>query len=1037
MQLRCRICRPAANALLPHGTALCSWTVGKVVPWLTACFLFAVACAYPATAESDRTIAQYAHTAWGPRDGAPSVVKSLAQTTDGYLWLGCQDGLYRFDGVVFERYQPQSGGQLPHDDVPSLLALANGDLWIAFARTISLLRNGNVTNYTARDGVPSAGLGSLTQDRGGTIWAKSSIGPIRLEGDRWVTVGKDWNLPGKSANALFLDHQGNLWVSEDHTLFFLPQGVKVFQPTGIQVGQVWQIDQAPSGKLWMAETTRSVRPVPLNDRRKPSDDTEVQVGSEAILFDNDGAFWITSIGDGLRRAPTPEQLNGRIKEFGSEVESFTADNGLSNDFVRAILQDREGNIWVGTDGGLDRFRKTNLVPVPLPFRLHDATSATDDSGDLWIETTSLFRIHGNRVVRERPLPTDSNDVFSDRDGAIWWFSYDAIYRYKAGKYDRIPLPPSFPKPFEMARITATLDDSGVLWAAALDAGLSYRKAGRWQLFGGASKFVKSTPMRAFTDWKGRSWFEFEDGTIIILDHERIQTVPSSHDFPVGEIRVYNGRGQHLWAVGRSGVALFDGSHFRRIIPGDFEGLDSLIALEEASDGSLWLAENRGVIQIPAGEVRQALENPSYRIKSRLFDSLDGLSGSFAASETKYPLLQGTDGRLWISTPGGIAWIDPAHIFTNPLPPPVAIRSVKANDKQLDLPANVVLPPRTTDLKISYTALSLSAPERVRFRYMLEEVDKDWQDAGTRREALYTRLGPGKYRFRVIACNNDGVWNETGASLNFSIAPAYYQTYWFQALCFMAFLALLWALYQLRVRQLHRQFAIGLEARVNERTRIARDLHDTLLQSFNALLLRLQTVSNALPAKPEEAKRRVDVAIEQASHAIAEGRDAVHELRLSGQASPELGRDIHKFAMELLGDASQDASPEVDVEVEGTPKPLNPVVRDEVYRIAAEAVRNSIRHAKASRIEIEVRYDENQLRLRFGDNGTGIDPAILERDHKPGHWGLRGMRERAKLVGGVLEVQSRTGVGTEVELTIPATNVYAKPLSRRWFFFRGR
>ena len=312
---------------------------------LEVCLFLALACSYSAAFDSDRTIAQFAHTAWGAKDGAPSPVTALAQTPDGYLWLGGPDGLYRFDGVVFERYHPQSGGPFPVRGVNSLLALPNGDLWIGFSSGgVSLLRNGNATNYGVREGVPNGVIWSLAQDREGTIWAATDSGLLRLEGSRWKDVGEDWNFPGKSAVTIFLDRQGALWVSTEDTLVFLPPGARRFQPTGIRVGQVTQIAQAANGKLWMAETSRSVRPIPLFDKRQPPDETEVGVGSGGILFDNDGALWITSIGDGLRRSPAPELLKGRIKEFSTAVESFTTKDGLSDDYVRKILRDREGNI---------------------------------------------------------------------------------------------------------------------------------------------------------------------------------------------------------------------------------------------------------------------------------------------------------------------------------------------------------------------------------------------------------------------------------------------------------------------------------------------------------------------------------------------------------------------------------------------------------------------------------------------------------------------------------------------------------------------
>jgi ligand-binding sensor domain-containing protein len=377
------------------------WRGGSRVRTLLVCLFLAFPCSCAVALDSNRTITQFAHTAWGPKDGAPGVVTALAQSTDGYLWLGSPDGLYRFDGVVFERYQPQSGGPFPTQDIYTLLALPNGDLWIGFTPgMISLLRNGHVTNYTSREGVPG-GVWALAQDREGTIWAATNTGLARLEGDRWKRVGRDWNFPGKSATAIFPDGQGTLWVSTEDTLVFLPPGARRFEPTGIRSGQVLKIAQATGGKLWMAETTRSVRPIPLSDKRPPPDDTEVKVGSAGILFDNDGALWITTIGDGLRRSPAPELLRGQIGEFGTAVESFTATDGLSHDYVRAILQDREGNIWVGTNNGLDRFRKTNLVPVVLPAKFHRPAWVAGDAGDV---RSDLVRVHEGRAYPDHPFP---------------------------------------------------------------------------------------------------------------------------------------------------------------------------------------------------------------------------------------------------------------------------------------------------------------------------------------------------------------------------------------------------------------------------------------------------------------------------------------------------------------------------------------------------------------------------------------------------------------------------------------------------------
>jgi signal transduction histidine kinase len=315
---------------------------------------------------------------------------------------------------------------------------------------------------------------------------------------------------------------------------------------------------------------------------------------------------------------------------------------------------------------------------------------------------------------------------------------------------------------------------------------------------------------------------------------------------------------------------------------------------------------------------------------------------------------------------------------------------------------------------------------VKFRYQLDGYDHDWHDAGTRRQAFYTDLPPGKYSFRVIASNSDGVWNDNAAKLDFSVAPAYYQTNWFRALCAMLLLLLAWTGYRLRIRQLHRQFEMTLDARVAERTRIARDLHDTLLQSFHGLLLRFQTALNLLPDRPAESKQVLASAIDQAAEAITEGRDAVQGLRTSATATNDLADSIRALGEELAGKDSAGAV--LQVEVQGTPRALHPIVRDEVFRIAGEALRNAFRHAAAKQIEVELRYDERQLRVRVRDDGRGIDAEMMRAEGREGHFGLRGMRERAQLTGGKLTVWSGLNAGTEVELSIPAPHAYIRSSS---------
>src|SRR5208283_1214216 len=331
----------------------------------------------------------------------------------------------------------------------------------------------------------------------------------------------------------------------------------------------------------------------------------------------------------------------------------------------------------------------------------------------------------------------------------------------------------------------------------------------------------------------------------------------------------------------------------------------------------------------------------------------------------------SDGRIWFAAYNGVSVIDPHHLAENKLPPPVRIEQVIADEKPYDARNGMRLPARIRYLTIDYTALSLVFPEKVRFRYKLEGVDADWREVLNDREVQYSNLGPGAYQFRVKACNNSGVWNEEGASLGFVIPPMWYQTNWFRALCAALFVALVWAAYQMRVRQLAYQFNLRLEERVSERTRIARDLHDTLLQSFQALLPRLQAAIYKLPANPVDARKTLEETVDMAAEAITEGRDAVQGLRMSTVEKNDLAVAIRTVGEELASAETNQSSPNFKVVVEGTSRNLHPILRDEVYRVAAEALRNAFRHAAAQNVEVEIRYDEKYFRLRVRDDGKGI------------------------------------------------------------------
>jgi signal transduction histidine kinase len=439
---------------------------------------------------------------------------------------------------------------------------------------------------------------------------------------------------------------------------------------------------------------------------------------------------------------------------------------------------------------------------------------------------------------------------------------------------------------------------------------------------------------------------------------------------------------------------------------------------------LWLYTQCGLVKISDSELQRWWQQDDVRIQSTVLDSRDGV---FSGRSPFHPTAAlANDGRIWFVN-GSIAQVvDPNNRDSNNLLPPVHVERISSNGLLYGMDKATFLPALPTNIQIDYTALSLPIPERVRFRYRLDGFDKDWQDAGNRRTAFYSNLAPGRYQFHVIASNNDAVWSETGAAQDIVVPAAWFQAAWFRVLCAGTALALLWMLYRTRLRQVRAQTRRVLEARLAERERIARDLHDSLLQGFQGLMFRLQAVRQLLPGRAGDAAKALESALQLGDKAVFEGRDAVENLRSSSLDDRDLVTSLTTLGVELGVETEHQPAPHYGLLIEGRPRQLTAVVRDEAYRIVREAARNAYRHAQAQEIETEVTFADAELRIRVRDNGVGIDPRILANGKKPGHWGLPGMRERIGALGGHLYVWSESSAGTEIELRIPADIAYSEP-----------
>jgi signal transduction histidine kinase len=569
------------------------------------------------------------------------------------------------------------------------------------------------------------------------------------------------------------------------------------------------------------------------------------------------------------------------------------------------------------------------------------------------------------------------------------------------------------------------DRFGTLWAFSNGHGFFSLDHHRWKAWATPPEVANQHVANMYSDSTGRIWVSTFEGDIITMDEGVVADYPATPTRPLRDVKAFAERApQEIWAGGKGGLVLIDSGNFHPIRPAGLDSLADVTGIVDAGEKGVWLNTLGAVIHIPKNELDRSLRDPSYRFNCERFDSSDGLPGQ---TEDIYPYpkaVQGTDGRIWFTAARGVAWIDPKQTpIKNIVPPPVYIEQITADGKTYDAQNGLQLPPHVRDLTIDYTALSLVAPEKIHFRYKLEGQDPDWREVVNDREVQYSNLGPRPYTFRVIACNNSGVWNEAGAALEFSVLPAFYQTNAFRVLCVFGFMAFLWGIYRLRIREMQHQFEIGLEARVNERTRIARELHDTLLQNFHGLMFQFQAASTLMLRKPDEAKQCLDDAINETKKALADSREAIQDLRSEPIAKGNLAELLTCASRDLAKSNANGNPPVFDLIEEGDRQTLSSSISGEISRMALELMRNAYQHADAQRIEAEIRYGDDMLRLRIRDDGKGIESRVLKEGGRSGHWGLRGIRERADRIGAHLDLWSEHGNGTEAQLLVPAAAAY--------------
>jgi len=950
------------------------------------------------------------HTRWTALEGAPLQVTSMAQTPDGWLWFGTYDGLHRFDGNRFERVALAQRGLPTRQQIASVRAQPDGRLLISYVANGLSVRHpdGRLEDLPEIAGPPLTVLVSAIDDDG-SIWAGSTGGVHRFDGKAWRRIAFDGVPDAGVPFGMLVDQYGQLWMTDASATWRLDRRQMRFVRVATTGGR---LIMSPDGRLWAIRHNRLVLLPGAPDGRvkpRPAWFNQVEARS-AALFDRDGTLWALDDAQDIRLRYGAGALRAHAFRAQDGEGDRIARTALSGDDPDYLLEDIEGNVWVVTQQGVDRFREHRVLRSSLPGAGANYSLARDADGVVWAADSrsgALWRLApGQEPRRERA--SGVTVVVSDRNGALLLGGKRTIEVRERGATRQIPLPPTRDGRLADLRLIGIRDDGEVLWIASPETGLMGLVSGRW-----LPREAFTLPDRIFVSAVGgpsQLWLGLGGGELVLYDKGRNQVFDAAAVGLASSIFTEGG----IVVSGERGMGVLKDGRLQVLRASEPEVLRNVTGMHLTPEGDRWFNGAAGVLQVRAADWRRSMDDPSEALRYRLFGAQEGYPGT-ATTETRLPTaVADGQGRIWLAATGGVVSIDSAALARNTHAPHVAILGATAGGVAMPLSAagTLSLPAGSKEFRIDFTAPGLRRPDGLRFHYRLADVDPDWQDAGNRRTAFYTNVAPGAYRFQVRASNEDGVASANTAALDLKIAPTLVESRLFMALCALGAAALGYCLYRYRVRYLTRRLAERLQVRTAERERIARTLHDTFLQTVQALTLRLDTMVRTLPAG-DPTRGKLEQVLDDADQAIAEGRDQLQELRMKD------GVVLEQIIGDALG-ALQAGHPGVaaGLLVSGEGVALAPAVAEEIADIAREAMRNAFRHAGASRIDVRLAYYGRQLALDVADDGRGIEDAVLRAGGRAGHWGLLGMRERAARIGGRLNIDSRAGRGTTVRLVVP-------------------
>ncbi len=984
--------------------------------------------------DPNRAMSQYVRDRWGTDRGfPPGPVYAIAQTPDGYLWIGTEAGLVRFDGWNFRLVKDDSE-LFTVTGVLGLTSAQDGSLWIRLQDLTMLRYRNGVFENPSSDLVNATDISAMsTTDREVLAW-KMEAGAFSFRNGGPQKLASAADLPRSPVAAVAQTPNGDIWAgTRDAGLFRLARGKTSAVRNGLPDLKVNCLLSGGAGDLWIGTDNGIVKwnGSQLTGAGIPASLNRFQ--ALAMVRDRDANIWVGTDSRGLLRFNS--QGVASLQESDSEA-------------VTALFEDREGNLWIGSAGGLERLRDSAFITYSLPEGL-----PTDGSNPVFVDADNrmwfppvqggLEWLKDGKHEHVSAAGLDKDVVYSiaGGQGQLW------LGRRSGGLTQLVAQGGSFSaKTFTHADGLA--QDSvysvyqardGSVWAGTLSGGVSKLREGRFTNYTSANGLASNTVASILETADGTMWFATPTGLSALtsgaplLNRDRPgaavttrwRTYTARDGLPSADVNcLLQDSSGVLWVGTAAGLAFLGPGGFQVPAGSPAALREQVLGLAEDKFGSIWMATSNHVLRVNREKLlRGELADGDVRA----YGPADGLRGVEGVKRHR-SVVTDLAGRIWFSLDKGISVVEPARLRSDSTPAIAQIQAILAGGRPIGTRAGIHIPGGRQRITFQYAGLSLSVPERIRFRYRLEGFDREWSDPGAAREAVYTNLPPGPYRFRVMASNPDGVWSENEAAVALEVEPLFWQTWWFRLSVVLACATAILALYRLRLHNLTRQLGVRFEERLAERTRIAQELHDTLLQGFLSASMQLHVAVDCLPPD-STAKSSLARVLQLMSRVIEEGRNAVQGLRSSASGSFNLEQAFARVQDEVA--LQQDV--DFRVIVQGLPRPLRPLLRDEVYRIGREALVNAFRHSRAKSVEIELEYASSQLRILVRDDGCGIDPQLLYSG-RAGHWGLPGMRERAERIGAKFHVWSRPAAGTEIELSVPSHIAFqpqSSPRAPRW------